>query len=134
MGKHKDLEEFDREKIELGEFKKRHDAKGQRILEFQNYYFFLLRNEKFHLASEYLEMPCQGIGLNPHVLRIAPLDKLIIEDGKESCFYILDDLEYVKQNYGIYTIKGTKLLVLPVEGLKKVKVDKENIPYELIFS
>lgn len=128
------LEKYDLEEVELGEFVKRHRAKDQVVLEFEEYYHFLLENEKFHLASKYTNLNSEGVGLNLHVVELVDLDKLVIEDRKEDCFYIVDDLEYVKENYGRYKINGTSLVIIPIDGLEKVSVnDKDKIPYDLIF-
>lgn len=119
------------EEIELGEFVKRRTFSGQPVLEFENYYYFLLKEKYHHAGDSYWEdhEETEGIGLNPHIVDKIPLRELVIESMDDRSFYLLDSWEKARNNYGKDNQKGKTLIVIPLFAFKEVEVkDSEKIP------
>jgi len=119
--------------IRLGELKERRYLGGEKVLRFENYFYFQLKHGFYHKASETFNWSdgSKGIGLNRHIILNTPIHRLVIENRHTEKFYVCTDIDKLIEQNAKDVQKGKELVVFPLSGFEQVEIrDKENLKDE----
>ncbi len=105
---------------------------GQRLFKYQDYYAFILEDGLYKRAGKHNwpeekasgELKSPGIGMNTGIYKQVMKDrskKLVVYNKKKDVFYILRDYDVLAEHAGLDKIKGTTVVVTPIDAYRTIQ-------------